>query len=188
MFLLTPYEVISKEASQLRILNLSVQVPRDVTHFSGLASVIEGLQSLDGLLRTKLDRGGSVARNNELLEVRAKLVRFRVNSDPLADLIANHPWLSVLTLVVVVVRDYERFRNSLAAMKEDAGTFAAGIVGLAKAEQELVVFGVSLIVDELAQFSNGGLKSWVERLNRARNAITGPNDERPTVRVRETDV
>ena len=187
MLLLTPYELISKEAPGTTLLNLTVQVPRDVTHFSGLASVIEGLQSLDGLLRTKIQPSGSIAYNNDLLEARAKLVRFRVNSDPLADLIANHPWLSVLTLVVVVVRDYERFRNSLGAMKQDAGAFAEGISGLAQAEKERVVVGVSLLIDELAQFPNEGLKAWVERLNRARKAISGVNDERPTVSVRAND-
>ena len=187
MLLLTPYELISKGQPETSLLNLTVQVPRDVTHFSGLASVIEGLQSLDGLLRTKIQPSGSIAYNNDLLEARAKLVRFRVNSDPLAELIANHPWLSVLTLVVIVVRDYERFRNSLGAMKRDAGAFAEGISGLAQAEKQRVALGVSLLIDELATFPNEGLKSWVERLNRARKAISGVNDERPIVSVRAND-
>ena len=187
MLLLTPYELITKEEPETTLLNLTVQVPRDVTHFSGLASVIEGLQSVDGLLRTRIQPSGLIAHNNDLLEARAKLVRFRVNSDPLAELIANHPWLSVLTLVVVVVRDYERFRNSLGAMKQDAVAFAQGISGLAQVEKDRIVVGTSLLMDALATFPNDGLKSWVERLNRARKAISGVKDEKPTVSVRAND-
>ena len=183
----TPYELVSGISPEEPSLSLSVQIRRDITHFSSLASVVEGLQSLDGLLRTRMAVGGAIALDNKLLEARARLVRFRVNSDPVADIIANNPWLSVLTLAVVVVRDYGKFRDSVALMKKDAELFVYAISGLSEHQQLHVVVGTKLLIDTLLEFSEDGLRTWVEKLARARRAISGLSDERPVIHVTRQD-
>ena len=84
----TPYEIVHGAFPDAKPIHLSIQIRRDVIHFSGLAAVVEGLQSLDGLLRTEMDPKGAARPRHDLLGERANLIRFRVNSDPVATLLA----------------------------------------------------------------------------------------------------
>lgn len=179
----TPYEIINKASPDEPWMRINVKVRRDVNHFSGLASVVEGLQSLDGILRTEIDVKNSPVLVNGLLEMRAKLNKFRVNSDPVAELFANFPWLSVLVLAVVMVRDYEKFRSSVPVMLSDAKKCVSGIKGLTVAQRETLVVSVALLIDKLLENSADGLQKWAERLNRARKAIAGVEGEWPTIAV-----
>jgi len=183
----TPYAIASKAILEPKHFRLSIEVKRDVKHFSGLAAVIDGFQSLDGLLRSELDDAKTVSLDNSLLEARAQLLKFRVNSDPVAELVANHGWLAVLAVAVVVVRDYERFRSSAGKMKDDAAAFIHAIRGLTQHQKEQVVMGSHLLVDELLTLSEQSLRSWAARLARVRRSLGGPDGEPPTVTVERGD-
>lgn len=109
MVVFAPYDAIqSTVVDDEQLLKVSVEVLRDVNSFSGLVIVAEGLQSIDGFLRSEFTEQGLTLRN-DLLGARAKLTRFRVNSDPVAEFIANHAWMAILVTAVVMVRDYARF-------------------------------------------------------------------------------
>lgn len=166
-------------------MRINIQVRRDVNHFSGLASVVEGLQSLDGILRTEIDFRGPPVLKNSLLDVRANLIRFRVNSDPVAELIANYPWLSILVLSIVVVRDYEKFRSSVPVMLGDARKCVAGIKGLTDVQREKLIISVKLLIGKLLENSAEGLDKWASRLNRASKAISGTDGEWPSIAIDE---
>jgi hypothetical protein len=180
---LTPYQIINKASPDEPWMRVTVKVRRDVNHFSGLASVVEGLQSLDGILRTEIDVKESPVLMSGLLEMRARLNKFRVNSDPIAELFANFPWLSVLVLAIVVVRDYEKFRSSVPVMLSDAKRCVTGIKGLTAGQREKLVVSVALLIDKLLENSADGLHKWAEKLNRARKAIAGVEGEWPTIAV-----
>lgn len=179
----TPYEIVHGAFPDAKPIHLSIQIRRDVIHFSGLAAVVEGLQSLDGLLRTEMDPKGAARPRHDLLGERANLIRFRVNSDPVADVIGNYPWLSLVVLAVVVVRDYERFRGSLRVMLGDAGKVVAGIAGLTNSQREQVVVGVQLLIERLLDGTEDGLRGWADRLNRVRKSITGTGGEWPVISI-----
>jgi hypothetical protein len=107
MYHYATYEAAQEAGGEDELLNVSITVPRDVDRFSGLVTVAEGLQGIDGLLRTEIVHDKPVLRP-DLLGMRAQLVSFRVNSDPVAQIVANLPWISTITFVLVFVRDYER--------------------------------------------------------------------------------
>ena len=184
---LTPFEVLRGVEPKEAPLRVFIKIRRDVTHFSGLAQVSEGFQSLDGLLRTEFEIKGASVLKGSLLEARSALHRFRVNSDPVAEVVANYPWLSVLVVAVIVVRDYQRFRDSSRAMLDDAGEYVNGMRGLTQTQKERVMAGVQLLVEELLKQTEESLRAWAEKLNRVRRAITGTNDEKPSVSTTDPD-
>jgi len=186
MALQTPFEIASKTTENFEV-RLRIKIKRDVKHFSGLASVVEGLQSLDGILRTELDEGKAIALKNSQLDARAQLLSFKVNSEPVTEFIANNSWIAVLAVAVVVVRDYEKFRSSAAVMKTDAKAFIRSIDGLTEAQKLNVVLGVNLLLDSLLLLSEQSLRGWVARLERARKALAGPDGEPPTVSIPAND-
>lgn len=187
MLLSTPFELLNTPEAKENLVSISIQVRRDVTHFSGLSAVSEGFQSLDGLLRTELEIKGASVLKNRLIEARANLLRFRVNSDPVAEIIANYPWLSLLAVVVVVVRDYQRFKDSSKAIIADATAFVQAFKGFSQPQKDRVVFGVKLLLDELLKLPEESLRAWAEKLNRARRSLTGVNGELPTVEIKHKD-
>lgn len=179
----TPYGIVRGAFPDVKPIHLSIQIRRDVTHFSGLADVIEGLQSLDGLLRTEMDPKGAGRPRHDLLDERANLIRFRVNSDPVADLIANHPWLSLVVLAVTVVKDYEKLKSGSNAIVHDAKQVVTGIVGLTKTQRAQVAMGVQLLVEHLLEGSEDASRRWVDRLNRVRKLISGTDGELPVISI-----
>ncbi len=183
MQLSTPYEIVRGAFPNAKPIHLSIQIRRDVIHFSGLAAVVEGLQSLDGLLRTEMDPKGAARPRHDLLDERANLIRFRVNSDPVADVIANHPWLSLVVLAFAIVKDYEKYKSGSQAIVQDAKQVVTGIVGLTHTQREQVVVGVQLLVERLLEGSEDGLRFWADRLSRVRKAISGVNGEWPVISI-----
>ena len=187
MLLSTPFEILNTPDADEKLVSVSIQVRRDVTHFSGLSAVSEGFQSLDGLLRTELEIKGPSVLKNSLIEARANLLRFRVNSDPVAEIVANYPWLSLLAVVVVVVRDYQRFKDSSKAIIADATAFVHGFKGFTQPQKNRIILGVTLLLDELLRLPEESLRAWAEKLNRARRSLTGVNGELPSVEIESKD-
>ena len=187
MLSMTPFEVLNEIEPKEAPLRVFIKVRRDVTHFSGLSHVSEGFQSLDGLLRTEFEIKGASVLKGSLIEARSSLRKFRVNSDPVAEVVANYPWLSVFVVAVVVVRDYQRFRDSSRALLQDAGAYVSGMRGLSQTQKERVMAGVQLLVEELLKQTEESLRAWAEKLNRVRRALTGANDEKPSVSTTDPD-
>lgn len=178
---LTLFAIASSEGAMSEQLWLSIDIRRDVTHFSELASVVEGLQSIDALLRTDLGSEKPLALNRDLLQARAQLRRFTVRSDPVADVVANYPWVSILALVVVAVRDYEKFKSSATVLKADASAFIDGIANLAADQKLKIAAGTQLLIEHLVELSDDTLSTLIARLDRARKSICGANGEQPQV-------
>ncbi|GAA6140297.1 hypothetical protein [Hydrogenophaga sp. 5NK40-0174] len=183
----TPFELVrSALGDQPQALPVWVEVHRDVNHFSGLTTVVEGFQSLDALMRTEFDLNkGQASLKADLLDERASLQRFRVNSDPVAEVLAHYPWLSVLVLALVVVRDYQRFKDSAGAMLADAKRLIAGIGGISKAQREKLEAGVKILMERLLAGGEDSLRHWADKLHRARRALSGPEGTLPTISLRQ---
>lgn len=187
MLLLTPFELLNTPEAPEKLVPISIQIRRNVKHFSSLSAVSEGFQSIDGLLRTELEIHELSVLNSSLIdEARAKLHRFRVNSDPVAEITANYPWLSLLAVAVVLIRDYQKFKDSSKAILADATAFVEGFKGFSQQQKKRVIVGVALLLDELLKLPEESLRAWADKLNRVRRSLTGVEGELPSVEINPT--
>jgi hypothetical protein len=183
--LFEPYAIASRPFKDLEeTVHLHITFPRTIDHFSGLVSLAEAMQSIDGLMRSRITPRGQELRN-ELLAERPRVVKFRVSSDPVAELSAKWPWVAILFAVLGagehVIRHYDKYKTNVPAIKADLSAFVDGVKGLTAVKKAQVIAGATAVVDDMLALPEDQLRRLADRIGKMRASLVGSNNEPPSI-------
>ena len=162
-------------------IRVTVRLTRDVKSFRDLKAVVDAIDRLESKGRRLLryeDEGPPRKKlgGQGIQPGRARLVRFRVDSPPLFEVLTDPDWLSLFLLMLV---SYKTGRESVALLIEDAGRLVERIKGLTRRQRDQLIEALTRLEAEMLKNGAQAARKLADELDRIRKKLTESGPDMP---------
>lgn len=161
---------------------LSITLPREAHEFRDVSEVTRALAEVDSILIREWFKTWPEYRHRRQRGV--WLLRFRVDSPPFFEILADPAWLAVF---VAVIAGYKQAKESVHELNHDVRQLLKRIQGLTERQLQLLEIAVRLTLEHWMGLGEKESIKMAKRFHRIRQRLIGESEGLPGIEIRDID-